>query len=412
MQTFKCDECAHLLFFENNSCIRCGHLLGFSIEEGDMLTLRQVSQVPAANVPAAHKSIGQPAVMQNPMTSSAVNLSVIDQNTSHQKPAVREHRPAGEAPAKTAAVHYVDVSDPTGPQYRLCSNATQLNACNWVIPAEQPHDFCVSCRLTEVLPPMPDESRRKQWVRVESAKRRLLYTLIGLGLPVQSREQNANLGLAFRFEESTAENPVYTGHASGVITLNMAEANHAFRENAREKLGEVYRTVLGHLRHECGHYYWELLVLPSAKWLPKARAVFGDEQVSYQEAITRHYEEGAPANWSDHYISAYATMHPWEDWAETWAHYLHMLDTLETAAAYDLAVKSPSTKGKTRRTKSSMSHRENFDKLFEMWYSLTFVLNGLSRSMGMPDTYPFVISHTVKEKLRLVHDIILDLGRG
>lgn len=402
MQTFKCDECAHLLFFENNSCIRCGHLLGFSIEEGDVLTLKQVSQIPAANRPTAHNAVGQ----------SPIDQDALNQNASHQKPVTHEHKPVGESPINAPVMHYADVSDPTGPQYRLCSNATQLNACNWLIPAEQPHDFCVSCRLTEVLPPMHDENRRKQWVRVESAKRRLLYTLIGLGLPVQSRQQNANLGLAFRFEESTEEKPVYTGHASGVITLNMAEANNAFRENAREKLGEVYRTVLGHLRHECGHYYWELLVLPSAKWLPKARAVFGDEQVSYQDAITRHYEEGAPANWSDSYISAYATMHPWEDWAETWAHYLHMLDTLETAAAYDLAVKSPSTKGKTRRTKSSMSHRENFDKLFEMWYSLTFVLNGLSRSMGMPDTYPFVISHTVKQKLRLVHDIILDLGEG
>lgn len=314
-------------------------------------------------------------------------------------------------PLKENPELFVDVSDKDGLQYKLCNNAKAINACNWLIPADEPHEFCMSCRLTEVLPPMQDENRRKQWVRVESAKRRLLYTLVNLGLPIESRLQNPELGLAFRFEESTEEKPVYTGHASGVITLNMAEANSAFRENAREKLGEVYRTVLGHLRHECGHYYWERLVLPSEKWLPKARAVFGDEQISYQDAITRHYETGAPANWSDNFISAYATMHPWEDWAETWAHYLHMLDTLETAAAYELAVKSPSTKGKNRRTKSSMSHRENFDKLFEMWYSLTFALNGLSRSMGMPDTYPFVISPSVKEKLRLVHDIILDLAQ-
>ena len=353
MQTFKCDECGQLLFFENSSCIRCGHLLGFSIEEGDVLTLKAVKDVPD---------------------------------------------------------YYTDVSDPKGSQYRLCQNLAKFNACNWLIPADQPHEYCVSCRLTEVLPPMQDETQRSQWVRVETAKRRLLYTLIGLGLPVQSRADNPELGLAFRFEESTDDKQIYTGHASGVITLNMAEANASFRENAREKLGEVYRTVLGHLRHECGHYYWQLLVLPSEKWLPKARDVFGDEQVSYQDAIERHYEHGAPANWSDQHISAYATMHPWEDWAETWAHYLHMLDTLETAAAYDLAVKSPSTQGENRRSRSSMRNREDFDTLFEMWYSLTFVLNGLSRSMGMPDTYPFVISHAVKEKLRLVHDIVNDLA--
>ncbi len=352
MQTFKCDQCAQLLFFENNHCIRCGHLLGFSVEEGDILTLKL---------------------------------------------------------AKDSTDTYVDVSDPKGPEYRLCHNTIQFNACNWLIPADQTHTHCVSCRLTDILPPMQDETRRMQWVKVETAKRRLLNTLINLGLPVQSRTENPDLGLAFRFEESTKEKPVYTGHASGVITLNMAEANASFRENAREKLGEVYRTVLGHLRHECGHYYWELMVLPSEKWLPIARDMFGDERVSYQEAIDRHYAQGAPANWTNEYISAYATMHPWEDWAETWAHYLHMIDTLDTAASYDLAVKSPTTKGKHKRNKSHISPSQDFDKLFEMWYSLTFVLNGLSRSMGMPDSYPFVISTTVKEKLRLIHNIVNDL---
>ena len=355
MQTFKCGNCAQLLFFENNHCIRCGHLLGFSIEEGDVLTLRSESNFP---------------------------------NT------------------------YVDVSAPEGRQYRLCMNSIKFNACNWLIPANESHGYCVSCRLTEILPPMQDETRRTQWVKVEAAKRRLLYTLIGLGLPVPSRVENPELGLAFRFEESTEEQQVYTGHASGVITLNMAEANATFRENAREKLGEVYRTVLGHLRHECGHYYWELLVLPSEKWLPKAREIFGDERVSYQDAIDKHYAEGAPANWSDFYISAYATMHPWEDWAESWAHYLHMLDTLDTAASYELSMKSPSTQGHNRHLKASMLYRQDFDELFEMWYSLTFVLNGLSRSMGMPDIYPFVISDTVKEKLRLIHHIVDDLSVG
>ena len=355
MQTFKCDHCAQLLFFENNHCIRCGHLLGFSIEEGDILTLK---------------------------------------------------------PAKDSPDTYVDVSDPEGSQYRLCINSIKFNACNWLIPAKESHERCVSCRLTEIMPPIQDETRRTQWVKVETAKRRLLYTLIGFGLPVPSRIENPELGLAFRFEESTEEKQVYTGHASGVITLNMAEANASFRENAREKLGEVYRTILGHLRHECGHYYWELLVLPSEKWLPMAREIFGDERVSYQDAIDKHYADGAPENWSNSHISAYATMHPWEDWAESWAHYLHMLDTLDTAASYNLSMKSPSTKGRHRQLKASMRHRQDFDKLFEMWYSLTFVLNGLSRSMGMPDSYPFVISDTVKEKLRLIHHIVDDLAVG
>src|SRR5690606_6786766 len=136
-------------------------------------------------------------------------------------------------------------------------------------------------------------------------------------------------------------------------TLNMAEADAAFRENAREKMGEVYRTVLGHLRHEIGHYYWELLALPSEQRLAQVREIFGDDRVNYQEAVTAHYKNGAPADWNQHFISAYATMHPWEDWAETWAHYLHMVDTLETAESYDLAVRSPSTRGAPRRARPS-----------------------------------------------------------
>lgn len=360
MQTFQCDVCDQLIFFENNSCMRCGHMLGYSMEGGEMLSLK----------PAAHAS----------GTSTAPDI-------------------------------YRSVSEPDdAPGYRLCANTTKYNACNWLIPARDSHEYCLSCRLTEVTPPLQDETRRKQWVRVEAAKRRLVYTLLDLGLPVPTRVEDPELGLTFRFEESTKQHQVLTGHASGVITLNMAEANAAFREHAREKMGEVYRTLLGHLRHECGHYYWELLVLPSEKWLPRFREVFGDEQVSYQDAMTAHYANGAPANWSDNFISAYATMHPWEDWAETWAHYLHMVDTLETAESYELVVRSPSPRGKSRRARPSLEHRQNFNKLFDGWYSLTFVLNGLSRSMGMPDSYPFAISEKVKAKLQLVHDIVNDLA--
>lgn len=356
MQTFQCAECRHLLFFENTSCIRCGHVLGYSVDERDLLTLKPKSS---------------------------------------------------EAPGTI----YVNASDPETPsEYRFCVNAAKYNACNWVVPADSPHEYCLSCQLTEIVPPLGDEKRRRQWVGVEAAKRRLIYTLFSLGLPVRTRTEDPALGLAFRFEEPTRQHPVLTGHDSGVITLNMAEANAAFRENAREKLGEVYRTVLGHLRHECGHYYWDLLVLPSAKWLPKVRQVFGDDQLSYQDAVTSHYEKGAPADWNQNFISAYATMHPWEDWAETWTHYLHMVDTLETAESYELAVRSPSTKGTSRRARPSLRDRQDFNKIFDDWYSLTFVLNGLSRSMGMPDSYPFAISETVRSKLQLVHDIVTEVS--
>jgi hypothetical protein len=195
-----------------------------------------------------------------------------------------------------------------------------------------------------------------------------------------------------------------------VITLNVAEADHSFRENEREKLGEAYRTVLGHLRHEVGHYYWDLLVKDSDRWLSRFREVFGDERASYQEAIERHYRVGPPAGWHANHISAYATMHPWEDWAETFAHYLHMLDTLETAQSYDLGLTGPNLDGDPQSVYMQWNLAalgvEDFEKIFGRWYSLTFVLNGLSRSMGMPDTYPFSVSKEVREKLKTVHELI------
>jgi hypothetical protein len=274
------------------------------------------------------------------------------------------------------------------------------------VSVDDESEYCVSCRLTEARPPLKSEKSRKQWVRVEAAKRRLLYTLFGMGLPVSNRSEDPQLGLAFRFEKSTKAHPVTTGHASGVITMNMSEADAALRENAREKLGEGYRTVLGHLRHECGHYYFELLVLPSEQWLPRVRELFGDDRLDYQEAITRHYAQGPPNGWQQEYISAYATMHPWEDWAETWAHYLHMIDTLETAESYELSVSSPADIGSQDEAASPLRQHDDFDNLFDDWYTLTFALNSLSRSMGVPDPYPFAPSEVVKKKLHLIHDFL------
>lgn len=353
MQTFLCDSCGQLLFFENYHCIKCDSFLGFSVDDGAILTLSQIE---------------------------GTDL-------------------------------FREISElPDAVEYRYCDNRRKHDACNWLVPNDSEHRHCVSCRLTEELPPLQDETRRKSWVKVEAAKRRLLYSLLRLGLPIHGPSEEQKLGLAFRFQESTPEHPVMTGHASGVITLNMAEANAAFRENAKEKLGEAYRTVLGHLRHECGHYYWDLLVYPSKEWLPQVRELFGDERASYEDALDRHYKKGPPEDWRDHFISSYATMHPWEDWAETWAHYLHMVSTLETAESYQVVVTSPQVLRHRGKPKRARRHKDEFDKLFHDWYSLTFALNGLSRSMGLPDTYPFTISDVVKKKLRMVHEIVTDLG--
>ena len=58
----------------------------------------------------------------------------------------------------------------------------------------------------------------------------------------------------------------------------------------------------------------------------------------YAAALSSHYQIGAPAGWEEDFITAYAASHPWEDWAETWAHYLQILDGLETCEGLGIEV--------------------------------------------------------------------------
>src|SRR5678816_1566589 len=291
--------------------------------------------------------------------------------------------------------------------YRQCKNASDHDACNWLVPAEQQQPFCNSCRLTEVAPDLSDTNNRVAWAGIEAAKRRLLYTLYSLKLPLSSRQEWPNEGVAFHFLRSTSGDPVMTGHDEGIITLNIAEADSAFRENMREKMGEAYRTVLGHLRHEIGHYYWDRLIRNS-NLLGAFRELFGDESYDYDQAVQRHYEQGAPANWSDSYISAYATMHPWEDWAETWAHYLHMVDTLEIAAVSGMKIEPPVANEPTlaRVPNPAGDPGVSFDSLIQSWGTITYVMNNLNRGLGIDDAYPFVLSARSQDKLHMVHETI------
>jgi hypothetical protein len=286
----------------------------------------------------------------------------------------------------------------------LCRNGRQHDACNWLVPVGSGAEFCASCDLSEVIPDLSDATNNQAWRRIEAAKRRLLYSLYALKLPVVSRKDRPEGGLAFRFLKGTENEPVMTGHENGVITLNIDEADFAFRENMREKMGEGYRTVLGHLRHEIGHYYWDLLV--RNEMLEGFRALFGDERASYEDSLERHYGNGPPANWADSFISAYATMHPWEDWAETWAHYLHMVDTLETAKSHGLTVRAPAADGPGERIATDRLAFSDFEALTAGWNALTLALNSLNRSMGMKDAYPFVLSPKVLGKLRFVHELV------
>jgi len=287
---------------------------------------------------------------------------------------------------------------------RRCRNAAEHDACNWLTSTPDA-EYCKSCELSAVIPDLTDPANDQAWRRIEAAKRRLLYTLYALKLPVRSRTELPECGLGFRFLKGSNDEPVMTGHDDGVITLNVDEADFAFRENMREKMGEGYRTVLGHLRHEIGHYFWDRLVRDSAQ-LDNFRALFGDERASYEDAITRHYEQGPPPDWSERCISAYASMHPWEDWAETWAHYLHMVDTLETAKSHGLTVRAPAGDKPGERIVTDRLAFLDFESLATGWNAVTLALNSLNRSMGMKDAYPFVLSAPVLEKLRFVHELI------
>jgi hypothetical protein len=355
MRLFSC-QCGQVLFFESTVCTRCHRPLAF-------------------------------------LPDRAVVMAVV--------PA------GGEDQANVLAA----ADDERGPRYRLCRNGQEHGVCNWAVLSEDPIEYCRACRLNQIIPNLSDPDTRAPWQRLEIAKRRLVYTLLELGLPLESKLDDPERGLAFNFlKEEPGSGQVFTGHNDGLVTINIAEADDPFREKMRVQLGETYRTVLGHFRHEIGHYYWDRLIKGS-HWLPRFRELFGDEQLSYEEAVKRHYDQGPPADWDGRFVSAYASMHAWEDWAETWAHHLHMTDTLETARAYGLAVKARSTEGPVAVAVSTRRlDLHSFDDLVGGWIPLTMALNSLNRSMGLPDSYPFVLSDAALEKLEFVHEVIESEG--
>jgi hypothetical protein len=292
-------------------------------------------------------------------------------------------------------------------RYRWCRNRLDHEVCNWAV--DDGEEYCRACRLNQTIPNLSDPAATSAWQQLEIAKRRLLYTLFDLRLPVDAKSNDPARGLAFSFlKEAPGGAKVFTGHSDGLVTINVAEADDPFREKMRVRMGETYRTLLGHFRHEIGHYYWDRLIKDSA-WLAPFRERFGDERDDYAAAQRRHYDEGPAGDWAVTFVSAYASMHPWEDWAETWAHYLHIFDTLETARAYGLALRPRAVdEGHVDMAPMAVSRLDprSFDDLVGGWIPLTLVLNSLNRSMGLPDPYPFVLSEGAIEKLRFVHQVI------
>jgi hypothetical protein len=345
MRVFTCQNCGNLLHFENTSCMRCGFQLGF---------------------------------LPPTLTLSALEMQ-------------------GDQ-----AIAMAD-----GNAWRLCHNAGQA-LCNWLVPAEGTDTFCPSCELNRTIPDLGQTGNLGRWQALEQAKRRLIYALIRLNLPLKTKAEDLEHGLAFDFlADADPTAPVMTGHDDGLITINIAEADPAEREKRRIELNEPYRTLLGHLRHEVGHYYWDVLVRDGGK-LDASRAVFGDDSQDYQDALNRHYQQGAPANWEASFVSAYATMHPWEDFAETWTHYLHMVDTLDTAASFGLAVDPEASDDPTMETEIAFDPyaSRDFDRLVAAWLPLTVAVNSLNRSMGQPDLYPFSLTPGTIEKLRFIHALV------
>jgi hypothetical protein len=281
-----------------------------------------------------------------------------------------------------------------------------------MIPAENKKEaFCVSCRLAVVIPDQSIPQNVVLWALTEAAKRRLIYSCLRLKLPLANRTDDPEHGLGFRFladvtkPDGSVEH-VLTEHDNGLITLNIAEADDGVREKTRLGMKEPYRTLLGHFRHESGHYYWDRLVLNS-RFLEPCRALFGDERQDYEEALKKYYNSGPPANWQENYISTYATMHPWEDWAESWAHFLHIQDTLEVAADFGLVGKRIRIEPKESTDKNKPAIKASpFDQVLQTWAELTVALNSINRSMGLRDLYPFVLSDTVVRKLHFISQVI------
>lgn len=281
--------------------------------------------------------------------------------------------------------------------YRVCQHRDHEIQCNWLIDGESDHVQCISCRTTRTIPMLDQPDNLRRWAIMESNKRRMIYGLLDMGLTITGYTEDKDEGVAFDFLEdqrtnsSIYEEHILSGHAKGIVTINVAEADGSYREATREAMNESFRSLLGHFRHEIGHYYWERLIPHSTNYA-EFQHLFGDETQDYRKALDDYYLKGPEDNWQKSYISAYASMHPLEDWAETWSHYMLMRETIETAFNYQICPK--------------LTAYSDFDVWMTEWMQLIVVLNALSRSIGNADAYPFVISNTVRFKLKFIHHLV------
>lgn len=349
MKLFQCNNCSHPVFFENTVCEKCGSSLGYIPSQYSLTAL----------MPQATGWI----TLENP------------------------------------------------PRYfHYCLNQG-YQACNWLIPEGSHHGLCEACRFNKVIPDLTQDVNLHAWRTLEVSKHRLIYSLHRLGLELKNREEEPTHGLAFEFlsdHPDPAQSGVKTGHNQGLITINIAEADSAYREKVRKQMHEPYRTLIGHFRHEVGHYYWERLIQPNPALLGSFRELFGDEQRDYGDALQQYYQQGPPVNWQTSFLTAYATSHPWEDWAEIWAHYLHIIDIMETAMSFGMSLQPRIPKAEFLNMTIDFDpyHEPDFDRILDACLPLTCAVNSLNRSMGQPDLYPFIQPPEVISKLRFVHNLL------
>jgi hypothetical protein len=349
MKLFKCQGCGQVLFFENTVCERCSHRLGY---------------------------------LPNELTLSALE------------------------PAKQ--MRWQTLAKP-GRQVRFCDNA-EYGACNWLMDEGAAGSLCAACRHNRTIPDLSFADNLSRWRQLELAKHWLFYTLLRLRLPLKSRIDDPAHGLAFDFlagSLSPTAPRVLTGHDNGLITIALEEADDVERERRRTQMGEPYRSLLGHFRHEVGHYFWDVLVRDSGR-LDECRAMFGDDTQDYGIALEAYYGNGPPVDWQENFVSAYASAHPWEDWAETWAHYLHIVDTLEMASAFGIRVQPRISRDETLAAEIDLDPylTDGMQEIINAWLPLTFAVNSLNRAMGNSDLYPFVLSPAVIAKLDFVHHVV------
>jgi hypothetical protein len=336
MRDFICPKCGQHLAFENSVCLSCNSSLGFSLQDMALLVI--------------------------------------------------------ESGEESAQPGFVDAD-----KYELCANL-HLAECNWLVEKSPERKLCTSCALTRTRPSDTETRALAAFADAERAKRRLVAELFELKLPVIGRDEDQDYGLAFDLL-SSEQQKVLTGHQNGVITLDLAEGDDVHREQLRIAMDEPYRTLLGHFRHEIGHYYFYRLVSTSPDYDRRFRELFGDPDADYQEALDRHYRNGAPPGWEASFVSSYAAMHPAEDWAETFAHYLHIRDTLDTSAAFSFAPAAATFERKVLGP-------SGFDQIIDMWLPLSWALNMINQSMGKEDLYPFVLAAAVLDKMRFIHTIV------